>query len=137
MGPCADAPHGRRSHGWAGTAQAIGPAGHVLILFYHSDRISGARGALGIEFLIILGQSAIDAAERRGSPRSWTLGKDGRDAERVTTTLTKRQKAELERLAKAQGVKVAWLIRRAVEVYLEDAAGGPMLPLEGGEDVER
>ncbi|TPL35579.1 CopG family transcriptional regulator [Mesorhizobium sp. B2-4-8] len=67
------------------------------------------------------------------------MGKDGRDAERVTTTLTKRQKAELDRLAKAQGVKVAWLIRRAVERYLDDAAGGPMLPLElgGGEDVKR
>jgi len=67
------------------------------------------------------------------------LGKDGRDAERVTTTLSKRQKAELDRLAKAQGVKVAWLIRRAVEQYLDDVAGGPMLPLEvkGGEDVKR
>lgn len=79
------------------------------------------------------------AAECRGLPRSWKLGKDGRDAERVTTTLTKRQKAELDRLAKARGVKVAWLIRRAVERYLDDAAGGPMLPLEleGGEDVKR
>ncbi len=67
------------------------------------------------------------------------MGKDGRDAERVTTTLSKRQKAELDRLAKAQGVKVAWLIRRAVEQYLDDAAGGPMLPLnvKGGEDVKR
>jgi len=67
------------------------------------------------------------------------VGKDGRDAERVTTTLTKRQKAELDRLAKAQGVKVAWLIRRAVERYLDDASGGPMLPLdmEGSEDVKR
>ncbi|WP_332116681.1 CopG family transcriptional regulator [Azorhizobium caulinodans] len=67
------------------------------------------------------------------------MGKDGRDAERVTTTLTKRQKAELDRLAKAQGVKVAWLIRRAVERYLDDASGGPMLPLdmEGSEDVKR
>lgn len=58
------------------------------------------------------------------------LGKDGRDAERVTTTLSKRQKAELERLAKAEGVKVAWLVRRAVERFLEQASGGPMLPLE-------
>ncbi|WP_410171800.1 CopG family transcriptional regulator [Agrobacterium tumefaciens] len=57
----------------------------------------------------------------------------------MTTTLSKRQKAELDRLAKAQGVKVAWLIRRAVEQYLDDAAGGPMLPLDvkGGEDVKR
>jgi len=60
------------------------------------------------------------------------VGKDGRDAERVTTTLTKRQKAELERVAKAQGVKVAWLIRRAVEQFLDEASGGPMLPLELG-----
>ncbi|WP_374368612.1 CopG family transcriptional regulator [Dongia sp.] len=67
------------------------------------------------------------------------MGKDGRDAERVTTTLTKRQKAELDRLARTQGVKVAWLIRRAIERYLEHEAGGPMLPLEleGGEDVKR
>lgn len=67
------------------------------------------------------------------------VGKDGRDAERVTTTLTKRQKAELDLLAKTQGVKVAWLVRRAVERFLEDATGGPMLPLDlkGGEDVKR
>jgi hypothetical protein len=61
------------------------------------------------------------------------VGKDGRDAERVTTTLTKRQKAELERVAEAQGVKVAWLIRRAVERFLDDTSGGAMLPL----DLER
>lgn len=67
------------------------------------------------------------------------MGQDGRDAQRVTTTLTKRQKAELERLAKARGVKVAWLIRRAVERYLDEAMGGLTLPLEleGGEDVKR
>jgi hypothetical protein len=80
-----------------------------------------------------------NAADCCGLLRSWNVGKDGRDSERVTTTLTKRHKAELDRLAKAQGVKVAWLIRRAVERYLDDAAGGPMLPLEfrGGEDVKR
>jgi hypothetical protein len=68
------------------------------------------------------------------------VGKDGRDAERVTTTLTRRQKAELDRIAKAQGVKVAWLVRRAVERLLEEASGGPMLPFdfgEEGEDVKR
>ena len=79
---------------------------------------------------------------RRGKPRiaaEWIVGKDGRDAERVTTTLTKRQKAELERLAEAQGVKVAWLIRRAVERFLDDAAGGPLLPLdlEGAGNAKR
>ena len=46
-------------------------------------------------------------------------------------------RAELDRLSKAQGVAVAWLIRRAVERYLEDAAGGPMLPLGGTEDAKR
>lgn len=61
------------------------------------------------------------------------MGKDGRDAQRVTTTLTKRQKAELERVAESQGVKVAWLVRRAVERFLDDTSGGPMLPL----DLER
>ncbi|MEQ8451161.1 MAG: CopG family transcriptional regulator [Nitratireductor sp.] len=67
------------------------------------------------------------------------MGKDGKDAERVTTTLTRAQKAELDRLAKSQGVKVAWLVRRAVERYLEEAAGGAMLPLEleRGEDGKR
>lgn len=67
------------------------------------------------------------------------MGKDGRDAERVTTTLSKRQKAELDRLAEAEGVKVAWLVRRAVERFLEQASGGPMLPLDyvGGEDAQR
>lgn len=58
------------------------------------------------------------------------MGKDGRDAERVTTTLSRRQKAELDRLAEAEGVKVAWLVRRAVEQFLEQKAGGPMLPLD-------
>jgi hypothetical protein len=78
----------------------------------------------------------------RGIPRNAAesdLGKDGRDAERVTTTLTRKQKVELDRLAKSQGVKVAWLVRRAVEKLLEDAAGGPLLPLDldGSNDAER
>ena len=78
----------------------------------------------------------------RGMPRiaaEWIVGKDGRNAERVTTTLTKRQKAELERVAEAQGVKVAWLIRRAVERFLDDTSGGPLLPLdlEGAGNAKR
>jgi hypothetical protein len=79
---------------------------------------------------------------RRGMPRiaaELTMGKDGKDAERVTTTLSRLQKLELDRLAKAEGVKVAWLVRRAVERFLEQASGGPMLPLdfERGEDAQR
>lgn len=67
------------------------------------------------------------------------MGRDGKDAERVTTTLSRLQKLELDRLAKAEGVKVAWLVRRAVERFLDQASGGPMLPLdyERGEDAQR
>ena len=66
------------------------------------------------------------------------MGKDGRDAERVTTTLSRAQKAELDRLAEREGVKVAWLVRRAVELYLEAALGGPLLPLHLGDvDAQR
>ena len=81
-------------------------------------------------------------AKSRGLPRiaaEAKLGKDGHDAVRVTTTLSRRQKTELDRVAKRQGVKVAWLVRRSVENFLEDAGGGPMLPLDliGGEDAKR
>ena len=58
------------------------------------------------------------------------MGKDGRDAVRVTTTLTRRQHEALDQLAKKNGVKVAWLMRRAVERLIEEAEGGPLLPLD-------
>jgi hypothetical protein len=66
------------------------------------------------------------------------LGRDGKDAWRVTTTLTRAQKADLERIAAKEGVKVAWLVRRAVERLIEQASGGPMLPLDlGRRDAKR
>lgn len=65
------------------------------------------------------------------------MGKDGRDAVRVTTTLTRQQHAELERLAKQNGVKVAWLVRRATERLIEQANGGALLPLDFGPEGER
>lgn len=68
----------------------------------------------------------------RGMPRIAAdrfMGKDGKDARRVTTTLSRAQKRELEGLALREGVKVAWLIRRAVDVYLNSERGGPLLPL--------
>jgi hypothetical protein len=58
------------------------------------------------------------------------MGKDGKDAERVTTTLSRSQKMQLDRLAEREGVKVAWLVRRAVERFLDEANGGPFLPLD-------
>jgi hypothetical protein len=66
------------------------------------------------------------------------MGADGRDAERVTTTLSRAQKAELDRIADKEGVKVAWLVRRAVERFLDEANGGPFLPLDlGGHRAKR
>lgn len=67
------------------------------------------------------------------------MGSDGRDAARVTTTLSRGQKSALEQLANTRGVKVAWLVRRAVERLLEEAAVGTTLPLDldGGQDVKR
>jgi hypothetical protein len=58
------------------------------------------------------------------------VGKSGQNAVRLTTTLTVQQKQELDRMAAENGVKVAWLIRRAVERMLEQAKGAPLLPLE-------
>lgn len=75
----------------------------------------------------------INRTDRRGTPRNAAevkLGKDGKDALRVTTTLPRALKVELDNLADRQGVKTAWIVRRAVEQYLDDARGGPLLPLE-------
>lgn len=61
------------------------------------------------------------------------MGKDGRDAERLTTTLSRARKLQLEALAEREGVSVAWLIRRAVERYLDAGEGGPHIG--GGVDA--
>ncbi len=58
------------------------------------------------------------------------MGKDGKDAERVTTTLSRAQKLQLERIAAREGVKVAWLVRRSVERFLGEANGDPQLPFD-------
>jgi hypothetical protein len=58
------------------------------------------------------------------------MGKDGKNAFRVTTTLTMAQREALEKLADQNRVKVAWLVRRAVERLIEQAEGGPLLPLD-------
>jgi predicted DNA-binding ribbon-helix-helix protein len=60
------------------------------------------------------------------------LGKDGRDAHRVSVTLSKSQHDELARIARKQGMTVAWLVRRAAERLIEQENGGPMLPLALG-----
>lgn len=55
--------------------------------------------------------------------------KDSRNTVRVTTTLTRHQHASLERIAEQNGVKVAWLVRRAVENLIEQAQG-PLFSLD-------
>lgn len=62
------------------------------------------------------------------------MGKDGRDAVRVTTTFNRQQYAELERIAKENGVAIAWLVRRAAERLIEQAKGRQLsLNLQPGE----
>lgn len=55
------------------------------------------------------------------------MGRDGSDAKRVTTTLTIHRKTQLERLAEREGVKEAWIVRRAVERYLDEVGDGSVL----------
>jgi len=55
--------------------------------------------------------------------------KNSCDTVRVTTTLTRQQHASLEHIAEQNGVKVAWLVRRAVENLIEQAQG-PLFSLD-------
>lgn len=61
------------------------------------------------------------------------MGKDGKDAERVTTTLSRARKREIEALAEREGVAVAWIVRRAVERYLDSLGRGSVV----GEEINR
>ena len=49
---------------------------------------------------------------------------------RVTATLTTAQRDALQELASKYKVSVAWLIRQAIDRFIEEAAGGPRLPFE-------
>ncbi len=63
------------------------------------------------------------------------MGQDGSDAKRVTTTLSVARKLALEQLAKREGVKEAWIVRRALERYLDEIGDGSILVTEGGGGV--
>lgn len=67
----------------------------------------------------------------RGNPRQegLAMGKDGKDALRISVTFTRDQHAEISRLAKKQGVTKSWIVRRAAERLIEAENGGPRLPL--------
>jgi len=58
------------------------------------------------------------------------MGKDGKNAKRITTTFTLDQGKALERIAKENKLDVAWLIRKAVDDLIEKAQGGPLLPFK-------
>ena len=60
------------------------------------------------------------------------MGRDGVDAKRVTTTLSGSRKNALERLAGREGVTEAWIVRRALERYLDEVGDGPVLVVERG-----
>ena len=63
------------------------------------------------------------------------MGRDGANAKRVTTTLTVQRKSQLEHVAEREGVKEAWLVRRAVEKYLDEIGAGSVLGTKSGEDA--
>lgn len=52
------------------------------------------------------------------------MGKDGRDAVRLTTTFNRQQYGRLESLAKKHQVKLAWLVRYATLRLLDEAESG-------------
>jgi hypothetical protein len=70
-------------------------------------------------------------AADRGNPRRENsgMGKDGKDACRISVTFTRQQYAEIERLSKKQGMTKSWFVRRAAERLIELEDGGPRLPL--------
>ena len=57
------------------------------------------------------------------------MGKDGKDACRVSVTFTRQQYAEIIRLSKKHGLSKSWFVRRATEHFIEQENGGPSLPL--------
>jgi hypothetical protein len=57
-----------------------------------------------------------------------------RNSVRVTVNMTPAQRAELERIARKNDVSFSWLIRRSIERTIEEANGGPLLPLDFGND---
>ncbi len=63
------------------------------------------------------------------------MGKDGSHARRVTTTLSVERKTDLERLAERERVAEAWLVRRAIEQFLDEFKSKPVIAGKGGSDA--
>lgn len=79
-----------------------------------------------------------NSAECRGMLNGQgVVGKDGKDSTRRTASLSREQAEELDRLSKREDVSVSWLLRKAVDLLIEKANDGPLLPLGGARDVHR
>jgi hypothetical protein len=57
------------------------------------------------------------------------MGKDGKNSHRISATFSREEHAELERIAKKRGIRIAWLVHIAGVELIERENGGPMLPL--------
>lgn len=57
------------------------------------------------------------------------MGADGKNAKRITVTFNKDQHQALLRIAAAHDLDVAWLVRRAVDRFVEEVDGDPSSPL--------
>ncbi len=112
----------------AGTCDGRGDARQVGGAAYGAG--SAALGNILLPAAMLQGKLS---AVNRGPPRiaaEGVVGKDGKEAHRVSVTLTLTQHAELKRIAKKYRVKVSWLVRRAAEQLIEQEQGGPLLPLD-------
>lgn len=58
------------------------------------------------------------------------MTQEDRYTARVTCNMTPEQKADLQRIADKARVGLSWLVRRSLERTIEEANGGPMLPLD-------
>ncbi len=58
------------------------------------------------------------------------MGADDRYTARITVNMTLQQRDELQRIARRMDVGYSWLLRRSLERTIEEANGGPLLPLE-------
>lgn len=63
------------------------------------------------------------------------MGKDGRNAVRVTTTFSRQEHDKLTGLAREREVKLAWLVRYATKRLLDEAERGELqLEFNWGKD---
>ena len=78
-------------------------------------------------------RTSADSRGMQASAAVTAMGKDGKNSKRITTTFTREQHDALQRIANAHRVDVAWLIRRAVDRFIEQVdgdAGSPLLPFD-------